>query len=103
MPIDNHFDYIWVPGNGKANITIPFSRRAVTVDIEPAGVQLTFEVQAANYSDWKCGNRSVPLLPLNPRVYGSTQQFISYDFYENVIRFAVSKGYLDADLGKGNW
>jgi hypothetical protein len=37
------------------------------------------------------------------RVYGSTQQFISYDFYENVIRFAVSKGYLDADLGKGNW
>ena len=34
------------------------------------------------------------------RVYGSTQQFISYDFYENVIRFAVSKGYLDADLNK---
>lgn len=32
------------------------------------------------------------------RVYGSSQQFISYDFYENVIRYAISKNYLDTDL-----
>lgn len=67
MPIDNHFDYKWVPGRGKPNVTIPFTRRAVTIDIEESGVQLSFEVQAANYTDWKCGNRTVPLLPLNPR------------------------------------
>lgn len=34
MPINNHFDYVWSPGQGKPNVTIPFSRRAVTVDIE---------------------------------------------------------------------
>lgn len=110
MPIDNHFDYNWVPGKGKPNITIPFTRRAVTIDIEESGVQLTFEVQAANYTDWKCGNRTVPNLPLNPRyslllfrVYGSTTQYISYDFYEQVIRYAVTKDYLDSDLARENW
>jgi hypothetical protein len=56
-----------VPGNGKPNITVPFTRRAVSVDIEEEGARLRFEVQVANYSDWKCGNRSVPLLPLNFR------------------------------------
>jgi hypothetical protein len=56
-----------VPGNGKPNVTVPFTRRAVSVDIEEEGARLRFEVQVANYSDWKCGNRSVPLLPLNFR------------------------------------
>jgi hypothetical protein len=66
MPIDNHFDYIWSP-RGKPNVTVPFSRRAINVDIEEDGVRLKFEVQTANYTDWKCGNRSVPFLPLNHR------------------------------------
>lgn len=68
MPIDTHFDYIWIPGPGKKNVTVPFSRRAVTVDLEEDGARLRFEVQVANSSDWKCGNRSVEgVLPLNPR------------------------------------
>jgi hypothetical protein len=37
------------------------------------------------------------------RVYGTSQEFISYDFYENVIRSAASKGYLDGDLTRENW
>lgn len=67
MPVDNHFDYIWSPGQGKPNVTIPFTRRPVTIDIEESGIQLTFEVQAANATKWQCGNRTVPLLPLNYR------------------------------------
>lgn len=42
MPIDNHFDYKWVPGRGKPNITIPFTRRAVAVDIEEEGARVRF-------------------------------------------------------------
>jgi hypothetical protein len=44
MPVDNHFDYKWVPGRGKPNVTIPFERRPLTIDIETAGIQLTFIV-----------------------------------------------------------
>lgn len=69
MPIDKHFDYIWAPGNGKPNITIPFSRRAITVDIEQAGVQLTFEVQVEGYANWTCVDRKVPMLPRNHRYF----------------------------------
>jgi len=42
QPIDKNFDYKWVPGNGKPNITIPFTRRAVSVDIEEDGARLRF-------------------------------------------------------------
>lgn len=37
------------------------------------------------------------------RVYGSLQQFVTYDFYENMLRFAIEKGYLDIDLDRENW
>ena len=37
------------------------------------------------------------------RVYGSTQQFVSYDFYENVIKYAISKNLLDTDLSREGW
>lgn len=37
------------------------------------------------------------------RVYGSTQQFISYDFYENVIRYAIDKDLLNTDLNRDSW
>lgn len=68
MPIDTQFDYKWVPGNGKPNITVPFTRRATAIDLEEDGARLRYEVQAANASDWRCGNRSVEgILPLNPR------------------------------------
>lgn len=67
MPINDNFDYIWVPGGNKKNTTISFSRRAISIDLEKAGVYLNFDVQVANYSGWKCGNRSIPILPLNPK------------------------------------
>jgi hypothetical protein len=37
------------------------------------------------------------------RVYGHTQQFISYDFYENMIRYAIGKNLLDTSLERGPW
>jgi len=37
------------------------------------------------------------------RIYGSLQQFVSYDFYENMLRFAIEKGYVDIDLTRENW
>ena len=67
MPINDNFDYTWAPGKGKQNITISFSRRAISIDLEKSGVYLNFDVQIANDSGWKCGNRSVPILPLNPK------------------------------------
>jgi hypothetical protein len=43
-PINDHFDYTWDPRQpGRANVTIPFLRRAVNVDIEIDGIRLTFE------------------------------------------------------------
>lgn len=33
QPIDNHFDYIW-QSPGKANVTIPFSRKLTSIDLE---------------------------------------------------------------------
>lgn len=37
------------------------------------------------------------------RVYGGIQEFISYDFYENVLKHAISKNYLDSDLNPDLW
>jgi hypothetical protein len=37
------------------------------------------------------------------RVYGSSQQFVSLDFYENVIKYAISKNLLDSDLTREDW
>ena len=70
MPIDTKFDYVWSPGNGKPNVTIPFTRRATSIDLEEDGARLRYEVQAANAVDWRCGNRSVDgILPLNTRYF----------------------------------
>jgi hypothetical protein len=36
------------------------------VKVASEGVRLYYEVQAANDSAWKCGNRPVPNAPLQP-------------------------------------
>jgi hypothetical protein len=66
QPVDNHFDYVWQP-MGKPNVTLPFSRRPLTIDIEKDGIQLTFEVQANNATTWTCGKRDIPFHPHNPK------------------------------------
>jgi hypothetical protein len=40
---------------------------------------------------------------LNPRVYGGSQEFISYTFYENVVKFAIKNGQMDTNLNRPNW
>lgn len=65
QPISTHFDYVWSP-RGKPNITIPFTRKAVSVDVERDGIQLTFEVRATDDKEWKCSTRPVSMLPLRP-------------------------------------
>lgn len=65
-PISDHFDYVW-SRIGKPNITIPFTRRGVNIDIEPDGITTTNDNQIKNNTNWKCGERFVPILPLNPR------------------------------------
>lgn len=108
--IDPQFDYIWSPGRNTSNVTISMTRRPLAIDIEEDGIRTMNDIQAENANDWKCPVRSVPLLPLTPRytviyfrVYGNTQQFISLDFYENMIRHAISKNLLDPSLERESW
>lgn len=54
QPIDVHFDYNWTKYD-KTNVTIPFARRPIMIDLEPDGVSFSFEVQIPGYSEWKCG------------------------------------------------
>lgn len=37
------------------------------------------------------------------RVYGHTQEFVSYDFYENMIRYAIENNLLDTNLAREPW
>ena len=36
-------------------------------------------------------------------MFGGIQQFVSYDFYENVLRHAISMNYLNSDLNPDLW
>ncbi len=43
--IDPQFDYTYVPATkGKPNITFSMIRKPYTIDIEPDGIRLTFEI-----------------------------------------------------------
>ena len=37
------------------------------------------------------------------RVYGHTQEFVSFDFYENMIRHAIGKNLFDSTLEREPW
>eukprot|EP00178_Gracilaria_changii_P002211 TRINITY_DN13302_c0_g1_i1.p1 TRINITY_DN13302_c0_g1~~TRINITY_DN13302_c0_g1_i1.p1 ORF type:complete len:162 (+),score=5.03 TRINITY_DN13302_c0_g1_i1:682-1167(+) len=103
MHIDPQFDYKWQSRRNASNITISMIRKPIYIDLEKDGFRLAFDTQAEHASEWKCGDRPIPHLPLNPAVYGSLQQFVTYDFYENMLRFGIEKGYLDVDLSREQW
>lgn len=42
-------------------------RKALNVDIQPEGLQTTFDVQVENDTNWKCGDRPVPFSPYDPK------------------------------------
>jgi hypothetical protein len=65
--IQPQFDYIWSPGRNQTNVSVSIIRRPVTIDIEKDGIRTTFDIQAEKANKWTCGNRSVPILPLNPK------------------------------------
>lgn len=54
--------------------------------LEKDGMRFRFDVQAERSSIWECGNRSVPQSPLESGRFGTSQNFISYDFYQNLIK-----------------
>lgn len=101
QPISKQFDYKWLPTTpGKVNATISFVRRAVSVYLEPSGLYTSFDNQIENDTNWKCTQRKVPISPFDPRTYGGAQTIISYDFFENVLRYAISKDILNTKLNK---
>jgi hypothetical protein len=64
--IDPQFDYVWQSRRNGTNVTISMVRRPISIDIEKDGIRTAFDVQAEQATDWKCGDRVLPKLPLNP-------------------------------------
>lgn len=98
--VDPQFDYHWTPRRNTTNYIISMKRRPLYIDIEKDGIRTAFDVQAEKATKWECGDRRLPHLPLNPEVYGSLQNFVTFDFYENMLRFAIEANYLDTDLSR---
>jgi hypothetical protein len=90
-------------------LTIPFIRRPAFIDIEKEGIHYGYEARIKDYANWTCGAMP-PILPLNPkyffiysRIYGGSQEFVSYSFYQNILKYAVETGHLDTPLNKDLW
>lgn len=98
--IDVHYDYEWVGSKGK--LVIPYDIKPTFVDIEPTGITLLYIASIKDYPDWKCDNHA-PTFPLNPKVYGGIQEFITFDVYRNSLKYAIDNGYLDVELDRRNW
>lgn len=65
QPITAYFEYLWVPTTpGKPNVTIPFTRRGVSIDVERVGMSFKYETRVKD-ANWTCGKFEVPLLPLS--------------------------------------
>lgn len=98
--IDEYYEYVWTGSKGK--FVIPLSINATGVDIEPLGITLTYISKIKNYTNWTC-EYEAPVLPFNPQVYGGIQEFITYDVYKNVLKYAIDNGQLDVDLNRRDW
>jgi hypothetical protein len=61
-----------------------------------------YETTIDGFAESKCG-KMPRVLPMNPRVFGGSQEFISYTFYENVLKFAIKNGQLDTNLNRQSW
>lgn len=86
----------------RGKLVIPYEINASTIDIEPTGITLTYISNIKGYTAWKCENHA-PVLPLNPRVYGGIQEFITFDVYRNSLRYAIDNGHLDVELDRHSW
>lgn len=103
MPIDEHFFYKWTsPIASKGDLVVNFTRRPAFIDIEIDGIHYGYEAKIDNFNESRCGVMP-PIIPLNPKVYGGSQEFISYGFYENLLRYAISKGQIDTVLNRELW
>jgi hypothetical protein len=102
-PIDKKFFYKWSsPVASKGDLIVNFTRRPVFIDVERDGMHYGYEATIDGFNASKCGP-APPTLPLDSKAYGGSQEFISYTFYENLIRFAMQKGQMDTILNKANW
>lgn len=102
-PINKNFFYKWVsPVASKGDLVVNFTRRPTFIDIEKAGMYYGYEATIDGFNESKCGAMP-PILPLEPKVYGGSQEFISYTFYENLIRYAMKNGQMDTVLNSQNW
>lgn len=61
-----------------------------------------YEATIDGFNESKCGPMP-PTLPLNPKAYGGSQEFISYTFYENLIRYGIKQKVFDTTLNKDGW
>lgn len=61
-----------------------------------------YEATIDGFTDTKCGPPP-PKLPLDPRHYGGSQEFVSYTFYENLIRYAIRQKQFDTTLNREGW
>lgn len=50
----------------------------------------------------KCGS-SVPLAPLDTKIYGGAQEFVSFTFMENLITYFIENKFLDSELSREIW
>ena len=62
------FDYTWVPSTGKPPTTISMYRKTYQIEVSSKVINSIYEIapEDSNSSNWICGNRSVPYIPLNP-------------------------------------
>lgn len=61
-----------------------------------------YEATIDGFPEASCG-KMPRVLPINPGVYGGSQEFISYAFYQNVLKFAIKNGQMDTELNRDNW
>jgi hypothetical protein len=81
MPIDEHFFYKWSsPISSKGDLIVNFTRRPAFIDIERDGIHYGYEAKIDNWNNSKC-TAMPPILPLDPKAYGGSQEFISFGFY----------------------
>ncbi len=66
------------------------------------GIKLKYFEKIYYAYDWHCGP-GVPQKELNPKVYGGMQDFISFDYYQNMLAYFIYRGYATPSLTSTYW